>query len=848
MGQQQGSGAGRVVGNFDPLSEIPGIGADVVAQMRALGIISSGDLLARAGRPAGRAEVVAATGIAEDDLLHWLYRIDLERVNGIGWARAEWLTSLDILTVPDLASRNVEELHPRIVELCRARGMIALSRNEVGAWITHAGTLAQAIFFSAPVTTQHGFAIAGTSSGREIDNTSDLRAIPGFPAVMAAGLAGMGVMTVTDLLNRAGQPGPRAELAAASGSSEDALLHWLYQIDLERVHGIGWVRAEWLTGMGVTNAADMARRSAADLQPRIADICRAQGTIAPSEKEVAAWIGHAGTLPQVVYLADDDAASASATLAGGAADAATTLRDDGAVAGRAGLAAGGLVGAGLLTASGYRYDWTQLGFTEKTLADIPAIPDAFVGQLAGAGVTTSPQLLLRGAYPADRAQLAADSGLSADEILHWMYQVDLERVHGIGWSRAAWLRDIDVTTVPDLASRDSAMLYPLVEANFAQRRMQPPARTEVASWISAAKTHEPALFFGEPAGWSYIPAADRTLAGGALLPGAGRAAGGTNLAPATADSTLASAALLGGGALVGGALPGAADGALNTDVAPLDAADDLARGAVDVSVNSAPVADATALTGPADDFALGATDVGANSAPVTGDAALASAALLGGGALAGGALPGAADDNDVVRNREVLAADADPAALPNDAGRAAVYETPPIDDTPVISNLRPGAQVPPAATSVPAPATPVPAVAAPPVGVATGAAAIPAAAAPIAAVPAAAQFAAVAPVAVAPVAAGVAGAAPIAAAPAAAAAGIAGPLNWIIPAGALAAMLVGFLGFAFGGAAANSNRSVAAAPTSTTLVLPTVARAAVLPIVVPPTATVAVTASRRRRR
>ena len=526
---------------------------------------------------------------------------------------------------------------------------------------------------------------------------------------MAAGLAGMGVMTVTDLLNRAGQPGPRAELAAASGSSEDALLHWLYQIDLERVHGIGWVRAEWLTGMGVTNAADMARRSAADLQPRIADICRAQGTIAPSEKEVAAWIGHAGTLPQVVYLADDDAASASATLAGGAADAATTLRDDGAVAGRAGLAAGGLVGAGLLTASGYRYDWTQLGFTEKTLADIPAIPDAFVGQLAGAGVTTSPQLLLRGAYPADRAQLAADSGLSADEILHWMYQVDLERVHGIGWSRAAWLRDIDVTTVPDLASRDSAMLYPLVEANFAQRRMQPPARTEVASWISAAKTHEPALFFGEPAGWSYIPAADRTLAGGALLPGAGRAAGGTNLAPATADSTLASAALLGGGALVGGALPGAADGALNTDVAPLDAADDLARGAVDVSVNSAPVADATALTGPADDFALGATDVGANSAPVTGDAALASAALLGGGALAGGALPGAADDNDVVRNREVLAADADPAALPNDAGRAAVYETPPIDDTPVISNLRPGAQVPPAATSVPAPATPVPA-------------------------------------------------------------------------------------------------------------------------------------------
>ena len=665
---------------------------------------------------------------------------------------------------------------------------------------------------------------------------------------MAAGLAGMGVMTVTDLLNRAGQPGPRAELAAASGSSEDALLHWLYQIDLERVHGIGWVRAEWLTGMGVTNAADMARRSAADLQPRIADICRAQGTIAPSEKEVAAWIGHAGTLPQVVYLADDDAASASATLAGGAADAATTLRDDGAVAGRAGLAAGGLVGAGLLTASGYRYDWTQLGFTEKTLADIPAIPDAFVGQLAGAGVTTSPQLLLRGAYPADRAQLAADSGLSADEILHWMYQVDLERVHGIGWSRAAWLRDIDVTTVPDLASRDSAMLYPLVEANFAQRRMQPPARTEVASWISAAKTHEPALFFGEPAGWSYIPAADRTLAGGALLPGAGRAAGGTNLAPATADSTLASAALLGGGALVGGALPGAADGALNTDVAPLDAADDLARGAVDVSVNSAPVADATALTGPADDFALGATDVGANSAPVTGDAALASAALLGGGALAGGALPGAADDNDVVRNREVLAADADPAALPNDAGRAAVYETPPIDDTPVISNLRPGAQVPPAATSVPAPATPVPAVAAPPVGVATGAAAIPAAAAPIAAVPAAAQFAAVAPVAVAPVAAGVAGAAPIAAAPAAAAAGIAGPLNWIIPAGALAAMLVGFLGFAFGGAAANSNRSVAAAPTSTTLVLPTVARAAVLPIVVPPTATVAVTASRRRRR
>lgn len=149
IGEGEAIRAGGAVSFATKLRAIPGLNPELVAKLAAVGIADNGTLLARGATPEGRAEIGAAAGADQVQLLQALYLMDLERVDGISWNSGALLTAAGVTTVPDLAFRTAEDLLP---QLQRANGELGLMKRlptarAIKGWIDHARGLPQAIFF-----------------------------------------------------------------------------------------------------------------------------------------------------------------------------------------------------------------------------------------------------------------------------------------------------------------------------------------------------------------------------------------------------------------------------------------------------------------------------------------------------------------------------------------------------------------------------------------------------------------------------------------------------------------------------------------------------------------------------
>ena len=100
------------------------------------------------------------------------------------------------------------------------------------------------------------------------------------------------------------------------------------------------------------------------------------------------------------------------------------------------------------------------------LAQIEGIGSVFMEKLREAGIETSEALLERGATPEGRADLALQTGISPELILHWVNQADLVRIEGIGAEQAGLLEETGVDTIAELAQRSPERLHRrLLEVN-----------------------------------------------------------------------------------------------------------------------------------------------------------------------------------------------------------------------------------------------------------------------------------------------------------------------------------------------------------------------------------------------
>jgi predicted flap endonuclease-1-like 5' DNA nuclease len=112
-------------------------------------------------------------------------------------------------------------------------------------------------------------------------------------------------------------------------------------------------------------------------------------------------------------------------------------------------------------------------------------------KLIDAGVSTTEQLLERGAKPSGRQALADATGISPTLILEWVNHADLWRIKGVGSEYSDLLEAAGVDSPAELAQRNAANLaITFQELDAARpnwiRRL--PSEETVRGWIAEAKT------------------------------------------------------------------------------------------------------------------------------------------------------------------------------------------------------------------------------------------------------------------------------------------------------------------------------------------------------------------------
>ena len=96
--------------------DIEGIGPTYAGKLNELGIFSTTDLLKAGATKKDRMEIAEKTGIPESLILTWVNHADLFRIKGVASQFSELLEAAGVDTVKEFATRNVENLHAKLVE------------------------------------------------------------------------------------------------------------------------------------------------------------------------------------------------------------------------------------------------------------------------------------------------------------------------------------------------------------------------------------------------------------------------------------------------------------------------------------------------------------------------------------------------------------------------------------------------------------------------------------------------------------------------------------------------------------------------------------------------------------
>ena len=125
--------------------------------------------------------------------------------------------------------------------------------------------------------------------------------------------------------------------------------------------------------------------------------------------------------------------------------------------------------------------------------EVEGIGPVYAAKLADAGVTTTEDLLERGATTAGRDKLAEEMAISGKLVLEWVNHVDLMRIDGVGSQYADLLSAAGVDSPAELAHRNAANLATTFQEVVAARPTivrRIPSEETVTGWIEQAKTLE----------------------------------------------------------------------------------------------------------------------------------------------------------------------------------------------------------------------------------------------------------------------------------------------------------------------------------------------------------------------
>jgi len=123
------------------------------------------------------------------------------------------------------------------------------------------------------------------------------------------------------------------------------------------------------------------------------------------------------------------------------------------------------------------------------IMDIEGVGEVSAGKLKTAGVATVEALLIAGATPKGRKELAEKTGINGDLILEWVNHADLFRIKGVGSEYSDLLEAAGVDTVVELSKRKPENLVEkMAEVNQTKKLVRrDPTLSMVQNWVEQAK-------------------------------------------------------------------------------------------------------------------------------------------------------------------------------------------------------------------------------------------------------------------------------------------------------------------------------------------------------------------------
>jgi len=131
------------------LSKVEGIGEVYAQKLQEAGIRTTQALLEKGASPQGRTEIAEKTGISGKLILEWVNHVDLFRIKGVGEEYSDLLEEAGVDTVPELAQRNPEHLHQKLVAVNQEKKLVRQlpTQSQVGDWIEQAKRLPRVITY-----------------------------------------------------------------------------------------------------------------------------------------------------------------------------------------------------------------------------------------------------------------------------------------------------------------------------------------------------------------------------------------------------------------------------------------------------------------------------------------------------------------------------------------------------------------------------------------------------------------------------------------------------------------------------------------------------------------------------
>ncbi len=279
----------RLAADSYEIEEIEGIGPAFGRDMRALGIATTADLLAR-GDGAEELRRIAARvqhdDVTEKVVRRWYNMADLCRIQGVRGQFAELLEFAGISSVVELARQKPDDLEARLLQVNERenRTRMEIRLHEVADWIRQAGGRPSELVF--------GENEEAARIGYEVEEIEGIG--PGYGRRLRA----IGISTTLDLLERGRDAEQRAAIAASlSRPDVDATVvgRWTSMADLMRVEGVMGQFAELIHFSGIQTVDELADQAAEALLARLSETNARENRVAalPNLQKVSQWISSA---------------------------------------------------------------------------------------------------------------------------------------------------------------------------------------------------------------------------------------------------------------------------------------------------------------------------------------------------------------------------------------------------------------------------------------------------------------------------------------------------------------------------------------------------------------------------